>query len=86
MDADAGIAALAGEAEAEKAHPPRMGDFAFRFVYLQFQPAGDEPRHTGHHSCSSSLAANEDDKIVRIADKAQFAPFKLFVKLVEHNI
>jgi len=50
MDADAGIAALAGEAEAEKAHPPRMGDFAFRFVYLQFQPAGDEPRHTGHHS------------------------------------
>lgn len=86
MDADARIAALAGEAETEKAHPPRMGDPAFLFIHLQFQPAGDESRHTGHHSCSSSLAANEDNKIVRIADKAQPALFKLFVKLVEHNI
>lgn len=86
MDADARIAPFAGEAEAEKAHPPRMGDPAFLFIHLQLQLAGDEPRYALHYSPCGSFAANEDDEIVRIADKAQPALFKLFVKLVEHNI
>jgi len=40
VDADACVTSLAGKAETEKTHPPRVGDPAFLFVYLHPQRIG----------------------------------------------
>ena len=86
MDTDARVTAFAGEAEAEKAHPPRMGDLAFLFVHLQPQFLGDKAGDASHHPGRRPLAADKDEKVVRVANGVQFAVFELFIEFVEYNI
>ena len=64
----------------------QTADGALFEVDFQLETSFNEPRNRLQHSLCGFPAANVDDKVIRVPDKAQTALFQLFVKLVQYDI
>jgi hypothetical protein len=63
-----------------------MADDALFLVDFQPETSFNERCRRLHHPFRGFLAADVDDKVVRVTDEAQTAFLQLFVKLVQYDI
>ncbi len=86
VDAQLGCTARIGRAESQILPIPGPPNRALFVVHLESQLLLDEATDAFHHSFPCSLASDEDDTVVSVANKVQPAPFELLVELVEDDI
>ena len=73
-------------AKAQKLTPPGPVYLALGLIDLKLELTSNELTNTLHYPFTSSLAANINIAIIRLAYKAMASPLQLSVKLIKNNI